>query len=194
MADSERQFHWFGSASNRDAAMELADHLSAHGYPAEARQESGWHVYWVPPDDEELLEEIGFALFRPRGLRVPLSRLLADLDDVFGERTLPDSLDAQSHPIRGKGSQHPVGESAPKIHWPEASKGQMPRWAYWIPRRNREAIVGDILEDCVDLRERGAGQWRIRFHVAWQLLWVLLSIVPRALAVCGSVLKRSFLE
>lgn len=42
---------------------------------------------------------------------------------------------------------------------------------WWIPRKYRGAIVGDILEDCHEMRETGCGEWRIRIQVIWQ--WVI---------------------
>lgn len=53
--------------------------------------------------------------------------------------------------------------------------------AYWIPRKYREAIVGDVLEDCRELRELGKSEWRIRIHVIWQLVWALILLRPTAL-------------
>ena len=37
--------------------------------------------------------------------------------------------------------------------------------SFWIPRRFREAVVGDILEDCRDMRSCGYSERRIQIHV-----------------------------
>jgi len=53
--------------------------------------------------------------------------------------------------------------------------------AFWIPRKHREAIVGDIMEDCHELRALGKSKWRIRTHVIWQV--VIALILLRSAAV-----------
>lgn len=53
--------------------------------------------------------------------------------------------------------------------------------SFWIPRRHREAIIGDIREDCAELRLLGKSEWRIRLHVIWQLAICLLTMWPAAL-------------
>jgi len=53
--------------------------------------------------------------------------------------------------------------------------------SFWIPRKYREAIVGDIMEDCHELRVLGKSEWRIRIHVIWQLAIALILLRPTAL-------------
>lgn len=53
--------------------------------------------------------------------------------------------------------------------------------SFWIPRKHREAIVGDILEDCRELRELDKSEWRIRIHIIWQLVWAFILLRPTAL-------------
>lgn len=46
--------------------------------------------------------------------------------------------------------------------------------SFWIPRKYREAIVGDIMEDYHELRALGKSERRIRIHVIWQLVIALI--------------------
>jgi hypothetical protein len=75
--------------------------------------------------------------------------------------------------------------------FPARGKEVAEKWlinlSYWIPRKYREAITGDILEDCRELRVVGKSEWRIRIHVIWQLAWALILLRPSALV---DVLKR----
>jgi hypothetical protein len=41
--------------------------------------------------------------------------------------------------------------------------------AYWIPYRHREALLGDLIEDCDALRSDGKGDSRIATHILWQI-------------------------
>lgn len=50
--------------------------------------------------------------------------------------------------------------------------------AFWIPRKHREGIVGDILEDCAELRELGKPIIRIWTHVLWHLATAIILLVP----------------
>jgi len=59
--------------------------------------------------------------------------------------------------------------------------------SFWIPRKYREAIVGDILEDCHELRALGKSEWRIRIHIIWQLIIGLILLRPTVLV---DALKR----
>ena len=56
------------------------------------------------------------------------------------------------------------------------------KWAialgWWIPRKYRGAVVGDILEDCHEMREKGCGEWRIRIQVLWQWAIAFGTAVP----------------
>lgn len=61
--------------------------------------------------------------------------------------------------------------------WNETDK-----WAivlgWCFPRKHREAMVGDILEDCHEMRERGLNERRIRTHVLWQWLMSIVTLIP----------------
>ena len=57
--------------------------------------------------------------------------------------------------------------------------------AWWIPRKYRGPIVGDILEDCNEMREMCCGEWRIRIQVIWQWAIAIATLIPTA--VFGSI-------
>ena len=62
------------------------------------------------------------------------------------------------------------------------SKGE--DWAtflgWFIPRKYRAAVLGDILEDCVEMRAKGCSERRIRLHVIYQWLIAVVTLVPTA--------------
>lgn len=49
-------------------------------------------------------------------------------------------------------------------------------WCF--PREHREALVGDILEDCNEMRERGLAERRIQTHVLWQWAISVVTLIP----------------
>jgi len=53
--------------------------------------------------------------------------------------------------------------------------------SFWIPRRIREAIIGDIIEDCHELRALGKKEYRVRLHILWHLILFALSLLPTAI-------------
>lgn len=57
--------------------------------------------------------------------------------------------------------------------------------SWWIPRKYRGLVVGDILEDCHELRQGGSGEWRICVHVLWQWAIAIGALVP--VAVVGTI-------
>lgn len=63
------------------------------------------------------------------------------------------------------------------------------KWAvalgWWIPRKYRGPIVGDILEDCHEMRDKSYGEWRIRIHVIWQWVIAVGTLIPAV--VVGSI-------
>ncbi len=59
--------------------------------------------------------------------------------------------------------------------------------SFWIPRKYREALVGDIMEDCQELRSLGKSKRRIFVHIFWQLAVVVVTLLP---ANIFSALKR----
>ena len=56
------------------------------------------------------------------------------------------------------------------------------RLAFLVPRRNREAITGDIYEDVEDLRAAGESERVIRFVVLWQFAWAVAGGIIGAMA------------
>jgi hypothetical protein len=69
------------------------------------------------------------------------------------------------------------------------------RWlvslSFWIPRKFREAITGDILEDCHEMRELGFTERRIRVHVLWQFAWAVIALWPEAIgSAVVAIVKR----
>lgn len=50
--------------------------------------------------------------------------------------------------------------------------------AWCLPQKHREAIVGDIAEDCHEMRDRGLNERRIRTHVLWQCLISVVTLIP----------------
>jgi hypothetical protein len=67
--------------------------------------------------------------------------------------------------------------------WTQEKKAE--KWAialgWWIPRKYRGALVGDILEDCHEMREAGCSEWRIRVQAIWQWAIGVLTLVPNAM-------------
>ncbi|MBN2592265.1 MAG: hypothetical protein JXA81_02070 [Sedimentisphaerales bacterium] len=53
-------------------------------------------------------------------------------------------------------------------------------FGWYIPRRYRNDIVGDILEDCAEMSEAGCTERRIKFHVVYQWLIAVITLVPMA--------------
>lgn len=52
---------------------------------------------------------------------------------------------------------------------------------WFIPRKYRNDIIGDILEDCAEMREIGCTEERIKFHVVYQWLIAVITLVPTAI-------------
>ena len=59
-------------------------------------------------------------------------------------------------------------------------------FGWCLPRKYREAIMGDIIEDCHEMRERGLAERRILTHVLWQwsisIVTLILTFVMRAIS------------
>ena len=69
------------------------------------------------------------------------------------------------------------------------------RWlinlSFWIPRKYREAITGDILEDCREMREKGFRERRICIHVLWQFAIAVIALWPEAMgSAVATITKR----
>lgn len=119
----------------------------------------------------------------PRELRfIPLGRFLRKtrIDEV------PMLFDVMRGTATFFASQHrPVRECLTMGTEEPASVPGTEKWlgslAYWIPRKYREPLVGDIMEDCCELRALGKSEWRIRIHVVWQLVIALIMLRPTAI-------------
>ena len=44
---------------------------------------------------------------------------------------------------------------------------------FLVPRRSRQALIGDLVEDVAEQRAAGYGEWRIRCTVCWQLFFAM---------------------
>ena len=59
------------------------------------------------------------------------------------------------------------------------------KWAvllgWCFPRKYRDAIVGDILEDSYEMRESGLAESKIRAHVLWQCMISVVTLVPSSI-------------
>lgn len=63
--------------------------------------------------------------------------------------------------------------------------------SFWVPRKYREAITGDILEDCHDMRELGFAEQRILAHVLWQFAWAVIRLWPEVVgSAVAAVVKH----
>ncbi len=62
------------------------------------------------------------------------------------------------------------------------SENKAEKWAialgWWIPRKFRGPLIGDILEDCYEMRNVGCSELRIRTQVLWQWLVGVLLLIP----------------
>jgi hypothetical protein len=54
---------------------------------------------------------------------------------------------------------------------------------WFIPRKYRYEIIGDILEDCAEMREAGCTERRIKFHVVYQWVIAVVTLVPTAFKI-----------
>ncbi len=65
--------------------------------------------------------------------------------------------------------------------------------SFWIPRKHREGIAGDILEDCHEMRELGFTEGRILGHVLWQFTIAVISLWPEAVvSAIATVLRHAW--
>ena len=60
--------------------------------------------------------------------------------------------------------------------------GERAKWlvvlGWWLPKEHRDAILGDILEDCHEMRESGLTRRQIRTHVLWHWVISVVTLVP----------------
>jgi hypothetical protein len=54
-----------------------------------------------------------------------------------------------------------------------------------IPQKHREAIVGDIIEDCYEMRKRGLAERNIYANTLWQWVISVVTLIPAC--VVGSI-------
>ena len=63
------------------------------------------------------------------------------------------------------------------------SKGEI--WTrslgWFIPRKYRNQIIGDILEDCAEMRQLGYTERRIKFQVVYQWIIAVIMLIPTAI-------------
>ena len=77
--------------------------------------------------------------------------------------------------------------------WKERAKWMVVlRW--WLPQEHRDAILGDILEDCHDMRESGLTKQQIRTHVLWQWVIAVVTLVPASVIHAIARLWRTPLD
>ena len=73
----------------------------------------------------------------------------------------------------------PVQDNSLSLGEPERS---VDKWivsvSFWIPRKYREGIVGDILEDCYEQRRLGKSERRIWLYVLLQFVTALVLLWP----------------
>jgi len=53
--------------------------------------------------------------------------------------------------------------------------------SFWIPRRYREGVMRDLMEDSEEIRALGKSEWRVRAHLVWHLGIGILHFWPAAL-------------
>lgn len=74
------------------------------------------------------------------------------------------------------------------------AEGWLVSLSFWIPRKHREAIRGDILEDCHEMREEGFGGWRICAHVLWQFTVAVVALWPQTIGSAVATFLRQILS
>lgn len=71
-----------------------------------------------------------------------------------------------------------------ETQYPDRRNSKCEGWAtalgWFIPRKYRSDIIGDLLEDCAEMREAGCTERRIKFHVVYQWLIAVITLVPTA--------------
>lgn len=56
-------------------------------------------------------------------------------------------------------------------------------FSYMVPRKNREAIMGDLREDIVEMSEKGYSGWYITFIMVKELVYALITQWPSVLKI-----------
>jgi len=63
--------------------------------------------------------------------------------------------------------------------------------SFWLPRKHREAVTGDIFEDCAEMRGLGYSERRIRIQVLWQFAIAVLALWPEAVgSAVATIVKQ----
>ncbi len=65
------------------------------------------------------------------------------------------------------------------------------RLCCWLPPSYREAILGDLLEDCCEYTNNGATEKQIQRYVSWEILLAAVRSWPAAFV---AVVKRAFIS
>ena len=122
---------------------------------------------------QELLENSTFQLFYPAD-RFP------ELNNYLVQALM--QLQKQKWKVIPVVSVLKLSQIEAPLAFESISKGH--NWAaslgWFIPRKYRSDIIGDILEDCVEMRKAGCTERRIKFHVVYQWLIAIVTLVPTA--------------
>jgi hypothetical protein len=116
----------------------------------------------------EPLEQAGFELHYPRS---HFPELYHELGHVLSQMELWGTAKVLNR------------ETEPKAKLASEVKSKSEKWGvtlgWFIPRKYRH-VIGDILEDCAEMREAGCTERRIKFHVVYQWLIAVITLVPMA--------------
>lgn len=111
---------------------------------------------------QELLEHSTFQLFYPADRFPELNNYLMQLQEwEVPELKLVQIVAPLTFKTKSKGED-----------WTTALD-------WFIPRKYRH-VMGDILEDCAEMREAGCTERRIKLHVVCQWLIAVITLVPTA--------------
>jgi hypothetical protein len=131
------------------------------------------HELWVLRALQELLKNSTFQLFYPADRFPELNNYLVQA--LMQMQKQKWKVIAEVSVLKLSQIEAPlVFESISKVHHWAASLG------WFIPRKYRSDIIGDILEDCVEMRKAGCSERRIKFHIVYQWLIAVITLVPTA--------------
>jgi hypothetical protein len=74
-----------------------------------------------------------------------------------------------------------TGKSDYFIKTKSMSENWVTSLGWFIPRKYRNDVLGDILEDCAEMRKAGYAEIRIKLHVVYQWLIALITLVPASI-------------
>src|SRR5258708_3276655 len=125
----------------------------------------GCNFYWVDGLGADAVSEFVQERIRPRlGSRVALSWM--------------EFLSWSDPNTNGVGRWYPI--ASPRAKRGSKKTNSMLRFfGSLIPRKNREAITGDLIEDVQEYRERGWTEKQIRRHLWWQFAIIVVKGVFR---------------